>query len=112
MQRNRQFLHGGQNRTFRSRYGIAERKGFLPYIICRMQSGMRDAFAIGFCQHAAADISAGYSYLGNCIQKQKQELDEFKAEFETQLMSFADMEDGKRNRWCYYDLLRRGAITR
>lgn len=63
-------------------------------------------------RNIAADISAGYSYLGNCIQKQKQELDDYKAEFEEQLMSFADMEDGKRNRWCYYDLLRRGAITR
>ena len=57
-------------------------------------------------------MEAGYDYFGNCIQNQKRQLDEYKQKFDEQLMAFADMEDGKRNRWCYYDLLRRGAIKR
>lgn len=63
-------------------------------------------------RNMAADIAAGYSYFGNCIQKQKEQLEEYRADYEGQLMAFADMEDGKVSRWCYYDLLRRGAITR
>ena len=63
-------------------------------------------------RNIAADIRTGYNFFGACIQRQKQELDDYKAAFDEQLMRFADMDDGKRNRWCYYDLLKRGAITR
>ena len=63
-------------------------------------------------RNMAADLAAGYNYFGESIKRQREAIDAYKAEFERQLMAFADMDDGKRNRWCYYDLLRRGAITR
>jgi hypothetical protein len=63
-------------------------------------------------KNMAADLNAGYNYFGVCIRRQKEEIERYKSEFDQQLMSFADMDDAKRNRWCYYDLLRRGAITR
>lgn len=63
-------------------------------------------------KNLASDLEAGYNYFGACVQRQKETIDAYKAEFDRQLMSFADMDEGKRNRWCYYDLLRRGAITR
>ena len=59
-----------------------------------------------------ADLDAGYDYFGDCIRKQREAIDAYKKAFDDQLMAFADMDDAKRNRWCYYDLLRRGAITR
>lgn len=59
-----------------------------------------------------ADLNAGYNYFGECIKRQRREIEEYKADFDRQVMNFADMDDGKRNRWCYYDLLRRGAISR
>ena len=63
-------------------------------------------------KNLAADLAAGYNYFGECINRQRENIDTYKREFDSQLMSFADMTEGKRNRWCYYDLLRRGAITR
>ena len=63
-------------------------------------------------QNMASDLDAGYNYFGECIKRQREIIDNYKAEFDQQIMAFADMDDGKRNRWCYYDLLRRGVITR
>lgn len=58
-----------------------------------------------------SDLNAGYNYFGECITKQREYIDKFKKEFEDQLMAFHEMDEGKRNRWCYYDLLRKGAIS-
>lgn len=63
-------------------------------------------------KNMSADLNAGYNYFGECIKRQRREIEKYKEEFDRQIMSFADMDDGKRNRWCYYDLLRRGAISR
>lgn len=63
-------------------------------------------------RNMASDLDAGYNYFGECIKHQRETIANYKAEFDRQIMSFADMDEGKRNRWCYYDLLRRGAITR
>lgn len=63
-------------------------------------------------KNMSADLNAGYNYFGECIKRQRREIEKYKADFDRQIMSFADMDDGKRNRWCYYDLLRRGAISR
>lgn len=59
----------------------------------------------------AADIAAGYDYFGNCIQNQIKTIDSYKAEFDAQVDEFKSMEDEKVNRWCYYDLKKRGAIS-
>ena len=63
-------------------------------------------------KNMVADLQVGYNYFGECIRRQQREIAAYKEEFDRQIMSFADMEDGKRNKWCYYDLLRRGAISR
>lgn len=63
-------------------------------------------------KNLASDLEAGYNYFGACVKRQREMIEDYKAEFESQIMAFADMDDTKRNRWCYYDLLRRGAITR
>lgn len=58
-----------------------------------------------------ADLDAGYNYFGNSIQKQVREIDEYKLNFDAQVDEFKYMEDKAVQRWCYYDLKKRGAIT-
>ncbi len=62
-------------------------------------------------KNMAADLKAGHDYFGKGIKGKMEEIEAYKTKFDEELMSFADMDDKKRNRWCYYDLLRRGAIT-
>lgn len=63
-------------------------------------------------KNMGADLAAGYSYFGESIQKQQRGIEEYRDDYERQLMAFADMTNAQINRWCYFDLLRRGAITR
>lgn len=63
-------------------------------------------------KNMAADLEAGYSYYSRSIQEQKRALEEYDAEYGEQLMAFASMTDEETERWCYFDLLRRGAIER
>lgn len=58
-----------------------------------------------------ADLDAGYNPYGKSIVRQKLAMLKYKEEFEKQLMQFADWTDEKTQRWCYYDLKRRGAIS-
>lgn len=63
-------------------------------------------------RNLAADLDAGYTYFGQCVQKQKYDIEEYQKQYEKELMALADMDEKKANRWCYFDLLRRGVITR
>ena len=58
-----------------------------------------------------SDLENGYDYFGSSIRKQRADIDEYKARFDEQMDRFKEMEsDSKVNRWCYYDLKKRGAI--
>ena len=57
-----------------------------------------------------ADLEAGYDYFGNSIRKQREEIDEYKAEFDKQMDEFKTMDEKEVNRWCFYDMKKRGAI--
>ncbi len=72
------------------------------------RQGLMDTMA----RNMASDLAAGYDYFGRCIQKQIADLNAYRAEYDAELMRFAGMTDGEVARWCYFDLLRRGAITR
>lgn len=58
-----------------------------------------------------ADLDAGYNYFGDCIKRQRKEIDEYKAEFDRQVDAFKAMEEKQVERWCYYDMKKRGAIA-
>lgn len=58
-----------------------------------------------------ADIEVGYNPQGHCIHKQRVEIEEKQRIFDLQVEQFKYMEDSKVERWCYYDLKKRGAIT-
>ena len=57
-----------------------------------------------------SDLKAGYSPHGELIQKQKEALEKYEREYETQLMNFAEMTTQKVNKWCFLDLKRKGYI--
>lgn len=61
-------------------------------------------------RNMVADLECGYDYFGNCITRQREEIAEYKAKFDAEVMSFAEKSDTERNKWCYYDMLRRGVI--
>jgi hypothetical protein len=61
-------------------------------------------------KNMVADLNAGYDYFGKSIQDQKQEIKNYKSEFDKQMIEFATMDEKAANRWCFYDLKRRGAI--
>lgn len=58
-----------------------------------------------------ADLNAGYNYFGNSITRQREMIDAYKAEIDKQLDKFATMTDEAVNRWCYYDMKKRGVIA-
>ena len=57
-----------------------------------------------------ADLDAGYDPQGHCIRKQRVDIEEKQIKFDRQIELFKTMEDTRINRWCYYDLKKRGAI--
>lgn len=59
----------------------------------------------------AADLEVGYDYFGNCIRRQQEEINEYKARFDEECEKLKDMDENKANRWCYIDLKKRGAIA-
>lgn len=61
-------------------------------------------------RNIAADIAAGYNPVGDCIKNQREELRKYEEQFDRELMALADMTEEKAERWCKYDLIRRGAV--
>ena len=57
-----------------------------------------------------ADLNAGYDYFGTSITKQRQIINTYKQQFDAELDSFKSMDDKQVNRWCFYDMKKRGAI--
>lgn len=57
-----------------------------------------------------ADLDCGYDPMGYSIQKQKQEISEFEKRMFDAWFSFVSMTEEQVNKWCFYDLKKRGAI--
>ena len=62
-------------------------------------------------RNMTADLDADYNYFGNCIKQQRKTIDEYRKQFDRQMDEFKLMDDAKVNRWCYYDLKKRGVIA-
>lgn len=62
-------------------------------------------------RNMTADLNAGYNYFGNCIKQQREAIDEYRNQFNRQMDEFKLMDDAKVNRWCYYDMKKRGVIA-
>lgn len=61
-------------------------------------------------RNLSSDIDAGYNPFGESIKNQKEEIRKFEANYKSQLMKFAAMQENEVDRWCFYDLKARGAI--
>ena len=61
-------------------------------------------------RNIAADLDAGYDPMGESIKRARRELRAYEARFEMELDAFKGMSDNDVNRWCYYDMVKRGAI--
>ena len=57
-----------------------------------------------------ADISAGYDFSGKIIQNQIQAINNYKSKFDAEVDSFKAMDEKAVNRWCFYDMKKRGVI--
>ena len=57
-----------------------------------------------------ADLEAGYNYFGNNITKQREAIDQYRKDFDEQMVKFYEMDIDKVGKWCYYDMKRRGVI--
>lgn len=58
----------------------------------------------------ASDIKNDYNLLSMTIQKQIIDIVNYEREYERQFEKFSLMSDKEINKWCYYDLKKRGAI--
>lgn len=61
-------------------------------------------------KNMSADLDAGYDPFGNSIQKQIFDINAYKVEFDAEMDSFKTMEEKAVNRWCFYDMKKRGVI--
>ena len=57
------------------------------------------------------DIAVGYDPDGECIRKQKAELDQYEENFWNEFDKLIMMDDNNIQRWCYRDLVKRGVIA-
>ena len=57
-----------------------------------------------------ADLNAGYDLYGKSIREQRQRINEYQKAFEDQMDVFKEMDDKQVNRWCFYDMKKRGVI--
>lgn len=59
----------------------------------------------------ASDLNCGYDPMGKSIREQKEMIRDYETAYENALDSFKTMTDEQINRWCYFDLKKRGAIS-
>lgn len=58
-----------------------------------------------------ADIEAGYNPNGACVRAQREAIEAYKEQFKAELDALALMDNAKAERWCYYNLKKRGVIS-
>ena len=58
-----------------------------------------------------ADLSVGYSYNGNSATSQRETIRVYQTQMDEEMKNFRTMDDIQVNRWCFYDMKRRGVIA-
>lgn len=59
-----------------------------------------------------SDLNAGYSLTSNAILQQKENIENYeKNTFDQMDKILCSMTEQQGNKWCYYDMLRRGVIS-
>ena len=61
-------------------------------------------------RNMAADLENGYDYFGSCIRFQQEAIMAYQNQFDNEMDTFKTMTDEQVNRWCFYDMKKRGVI--
>jgi hypothetical protein len=61
-------------------------------------------------KNMASDLNNGYDYFGKSIVEQRKMIENYKKEIDETWDLFKTMDEKEINRWCFYDLKKRGAI--
>lgn len=61
-------------------------------------------------RNVEADIDAGYNERGFTVVKAKEALDRYIRRYEDDVESFKRMTEKDVQRWCFYDLVKRGVV--
>lgn len=61
-------------------------------------------------KNMASDLDAGYDYFGNSIRNQREMIERYQAQFDSERDTFKTMDEYTVNRWCFYDMKKRGVI--
>lgn len=59
-----------------------------------------------------SDIEAGYNPAGLAIRREIEELNDYIEYKNNTIIKIRDMDENKAQRWAYWELVRKGAITR
>ncbi len=57
-----------------------------------------------------SDLDAGYDYWGISMIQQRAEIEKFKIDWDMDMEMFKGMDEKTVNRWCFYDMKKRGVI--
>lgn len=57
-----------------------------------------------------ADLEAGYTNSSKAIIDQRETMRNYTQQFNAEIDMFKTMDEKSVNRWCFYDLVKRGAI--
>ena len=58
-----------------------------------------------------SDLECGYDPLGKSITEQREMIDDYIKKYHDNLDMFKTMPEADVNRWCYYELKKKGAIA-
>lgn len=61
-------------------------------------------------RNMTSDLDNGYDYFGATIRREREEIESYKEQFDREVESFKAMDEKSVNRWCFYDMKRRGVI--
>lgn len=61
-------------------------------------------------KNMTSDLDNGYDYFGKSIVEQRKTIEDYKKDIDSTWDMFKTMEEKEVNRWCFYDLKKRGAI--
>ena len=61
-------------------------------------------------RNMTSDLDAGYDFFGKAIQNQIQAINDYKSQFDVEMDRFKTMDEKAVNRWCFYDMKKRGVI--
>lgn len=72
-------------------------------------SDKKDMIAVMY-SNMNSDLDCGYNPLGKSITAQRKMIDAYISDYQKTLDSFVEMTDEKVNRWCFFDMIKRGVI--